>query len=822
MDTLFQDIKFGARMLTKNPMVTVVAVLTLALGIGANTAIFSTLNGFILRPLPVANADRLVVLGAHQEGTGEFSEFSYADFNDIRSQGGAFSDVVGYDLSIVGVDAERKVEPAVVDFVSGNFFQALGLKPEAGRLIYGLDTEKPGTEPVVVLGYDYWKKRFNSHPAIVGQQIKLNGHSATVAGIAPKGFSGLYSIVDMDLYLPFGTRNLFSTDSSKDIWTRRDAHNLRVVAALKPGVSLKQAQSSIDVLSKQLAEQYPDTHRAVSLRVYPEKLARPEPDPSNGLVIVSVLFMVLSGLVLLLACTNVANIVLVRATGREREMAVRAALGAAKVRLVRQLLTESLLLAALGGAAGVAAGAWASNLLASVHMEIATIPIQFNFSFDWRVFSFAFLMALMTGLIVGLAPAWRVARADLNKVLHEGSRGVLAGTTRSRMRSALVTAQVAGSLMLLVVAGLFIRSARNAERTYLGFDPAHVLNLTMDTRSIGFDLPRNRQFVRDLEDRVRALPGVESVSFASSVPMGYSNSASSVYFEGRTASSKEAAPIVLYNAVDPGYFTVMKVPLLRGRGFNQQDNENSPNVAVINEEMARHFWPKEDPIGKRFSMKGPAGPFIEIVGISKQGKYQNPVEDPQPFFYIPQLQGEATFGTLQVRTPGAPESLIHDVEREVHALAPDLPLLDVQSMQESLEGVNGFFLIRMGTRLTGVLGMIGLVLALVGVYGVISYVAAQRTHEIGVRMALGADRLDILKMVLRQGCMLVGGGVVAGLVLTFLAARAISSLMVGISATDPLTLAAVSLFLAAVGLLASFIPARRAMNVEPLKALKYE
>lgn len=821
MHTLFQDVRFAIRMMMKSPTISLVAILTLALGVGANTTIFGALNGLIFRPLPVANADRLVVLGAHQDGTGDFSQFPYADFSDLRSQPGSFTDVLSYEINLAGVDLDGRVEPTVLSFVSGNFFQTLGLRPAVGRFFYGLDTEKPGTDPVVVLGYGYWRKRLNGDLGAVGKLLKLNGKPARIVGVAPEGFHGLYSLVDMQLYLPLGARVLRAKDDY-DFWTRRDRHDLHVLGMVKPGVSLVQARSFVSTFGQQLAQQYPDTHRGITYRVYPENLARPEPDPSHGIVIAGVLFMSLAGLVLVLACTNVTNIVLVRAAGREHELAVRVALGANKLRLVQQLLTENILMGILGGLVGLAAGAWASHLLNSIRLEIATIPVHFDFGLDWRVYFFGLTVSIITGLLVGLAPAWKVARAELSRVLHEGSRGLLGGTARSRLRGALVIAQVSASLLLLVVAGLFVRSARNAEHTYLGFDPAHVLNVTMDTRTVGFDPARSQQFFSELKSEVAALPGVEAVSFASSVPMGYSLNDSPVYVEGRSTSAKEAAPVILYNAVTPLYFKTMRIPLVGGRGFTEQDIENTPLVAVVNETMAHNYWPRQNAVGQRFSVKGPGGPFIQVIGVAKDGKYESPIESPQAFYYVPRAQHESTFAILQMRTAIAPESLISQVQQITHALAPGLPLVDVQSMEQSLQGVNGFFLFHIGTNLTGVLGVIGLVLATVGVYGVISYVAAQRTHEIGVRLALGASRYDILKLVLRRGCLLVSAGVMVGLALTLIAARSLAGFMVGVGPTDPLTLFAATVFLSLVGLVASIIPARRAMKVEPLRALKYE
>lgn len=824
METLVQDVRFAARMLMKNPLVTVVAVLTLALGIGANTAIFSTLNGFFLRPLPVANAERLTLIagqtkdGAYNGATG----ISYLDYRDLRSQSDSFTDLLAFSLNLVGLDYQGKPDPLVVSLVSGNYFSALGLKPAVGSFISGGEAEQQGTQPVVVLGYAYWRKRFNADPSIVGTQVKIDGTPATVIGVAPEGFHGLYSLIDAEAYLPLGLSTAWSNaDDKSSFWMRRDTRNLKVYGILRPGISIKQAQSSVNVIMQRLASQYAED-KDFSARVYPERLARPEPDPTNATLIVAVLFMALAGLVLLLACTNVANIIMVRASARAREMAVRSALGAGRLRLARQLMTESLLLAFVGGGAGLLLGTWVSRLLGSIQIVALATPLRFDFSFDWRVFLFGMLAALFTGLLVGLTPVLRLSRANLSSVLHEGSRGVLAGTVRSRLRNILVMTQVAASLMLLVIAGLFVRSTRNAEHMYFGFDPTHVLNASTDTREVGFDKDQARRFYRELEERMRNVPGVESVSLASVIPMGYSSDSNPVYVEGEASGGKQAAPIVLNNSVSRDYFRTMQIPLLRGRVFTDQDTDKSPLVAIINETMAQKFWPKQDPIGKRFSIKSASGPFLQIVGLVKTGKYTNPAEDPMPFFYVPQAQKPESVRVLQIRTAGAPDSLIPEVERQIHDLAPSLPVFALESMEQSLEGANGLFLFRMGERFAAALGLLGLVLALVGVYGVISFAAAQRTHEIGVRMALGASRLEVLKMILKQGSFLVGGGVAAGLLLTFIATRGIGSMLVGVSPTDPLTLVLASAFLAAVGMLASLIPGRRAMKVEPLRALKYE
>jgi putative ABC transport system permease protein len=820
VDTLVQDIRFGARMLMRNPAVTIVAVVTLALGLGANTAIFSTMNSLMLRPLPVRNADRLTVIAPKLKGDDGYNRFSYLDYRDLRLQASALTDVLAYNLAIMGLDTSGKAEPVVISEVSANFFQALGLQPAVGTLVYGDQAEDPGAQPVVVLAYGYWKKRFNADPRVIGKQVKLNGHSVTIIGVAPEGFHGLCSIVDMQAYIPLGVQRLWSDNDS--FWAKRDHRGLSVLGFLKPGMSLKQAQASANLVMQRLARQYPEFEKGISLHVIPEALARPDPDASDGLVIVGVLFTLLADLVLLLACSNVANILLVRTAAREREMAVRAALGAGRLRMVRQLLTESLLLSLLGALAGLGLGYCVSSLLSSIRVEALTVPLRFDFGFDWRVFANTVGAGVLTGALVGLVPAWRASRPNLNQVLHADGRGTTGLKRRSWLRSGVVVAQIAGSMMLLAVAGLFLRSARNAEQVYLGFDPHHVLNLTMDTQNIGFDKARARQFYRALEDRVRVLPGVQSASLASSVPMGYINNSRHVYAEGQVFSANESVPATNFAAVDPAYFATMKIPLVRGRAFTDGDTDQSPLVAIVNEAMAARLWPDQDAIGRRFRAGDPDSTLIEIVGVTRQGKYGSPAEEPAPFFYLPQAQAPTSYRVLQIRAAVAPEVLIPAVQAQIHDLAPELPVFGVETMEQTLEGANGLLLFRIGTNLTAALGFLGLGLALVGVYGVISYVAAQRTREIGVRMALGADRKDIRGLVLRQGVKLVGAGVLLGLLVTYLVSHAIASLLLGVGPGDPLTLISVATFLAAVGLVASYIPARRAMEVDPIRALNHE
>jgi predicted permease len=554
----------------------------------------------------------------------------------------------------------------------------------------------------------------------------------------------------------------------------------------------------------------------------PERLARPEAMPNNLVPIIAIgLFLFLAALLLVLACLNVANILLVRATVRQQEMGIRVALGAGRARLIRQVLTETVMLALVGGAAGILLAAWASPGIVESAKLGGGVPLRMDFSFDWRVFAYSTAAMVFTGIVVGLWPAWRAARADVNAVLREGGR-TGATVERHRMRDILVVAQVGGSLMLLIVAGLFVRSLKKAQEMYLGFDADHLLNVTVYPREIGYDEPRTKELFRELKERVRSLPGVLSVTEAFSVPMSGTAGVDSIYVEGHPTPAGQQPPVIFRNSVEADYFATLRVPLLRGRAFRETDDEHGPQVAIVNQTMAARFWPNEDAIGKRLSVKGPGGPFLEIVGIAADGKYLFIAEGPQPFFYRPLAQDFQAFRTLQIRTSVAPESLIPPVEQEVAKLAPDLPIFDAQTMQQELEGGNGFLIFREGAERAGQIGLLGLLLAVVGVFGVVSYAAAQRTHEIGIRMALGAGRRDILKLVLGQGVRLVGIGVALGLVAAWALTRAMGKLLIGVSSTDPLTYVAAIAILALIALLACYIPAWRAARVEPLVALRYE
>jgi predicted permease len=822
MRSLWKDIQFGMRTLGKNPGFAVIGVVTLALGMAVNTTIFSVVNGMLLRPMPVPHAEQLTVLALQEAGDKTLQNFSYPDFLDLRSQTEGLSDLFAYRASLTGLTADGKGDHCVVSRVSNNYFSALGITPAAGRLILPTEGLAPGADPVMVLGYSYWQKRFAADKGVVGKQVEMNGHLMTIIGVTPKGFYGTFSIVNMDAYIPLSadiTEGLRTP--VQDTWTHRDLRSLTLMGRLKPGVSLQQARASLNVAAQRIAAQHPDTDKGISIQVYPERLARPHPDNDNTLPEVAAAFMILAALVLFVACFNIANVLLVRATVRQREMAIRAALGAGRGRLVRQYLTESLLLAVFGGGGGLVLASWAANFLGSLPLG-TDLPIRFDFQPDGRVYLFALSAIFLTGAIVGIIPALRAARTDVNSVLHEGGRGSSDGPRRQLTRNTLVVAQVAGSLVLMIVAGLFVRSLGKAQNIYLGFNPDHVLNLSVDVAEIGYKEARGRAFYREVANRIRALPGVESVAEAFTVPLGWVSAADRVFIPEHPLEAGKQPPDVGYNMVTASYFETLRIPLQRGRIFTDTDGEKARGVAVINQTMAKKFWPDQDPIGKRLRIKDASGPLLEVVAVVQDGKYQGVTEDPQPFFYLPAEQRYEPFRTIHVRTSVPPESLALQVEAQIRELAPNLPITEVQTMTQSLQGVNGFLLFRFGAQLTSTLGLLGLVLALVGIYSVVSYAAAQRTQEIGIRIALGASRRDILKMVLRQGVGVVGIGLALGLAAAFAGTRVLADLIVGVKPADPLTFAGVAILLAGIALLACWIPARRATRVDPLVALRYE
>jgi putative ABC transport system permease protein len=820
MASLLQDVRFGVRMLVKEPGFTLIAILTLALGIGANTAIFSLGDVFMFRPLPVKDADRLTVVAVQAKADTDPNQISYPDYLDYRDHSsGVFSGMTAYAIGIAGLSDQGHADRLIMSYVPSNFFTVLGIRPAVGRVIDPGEGDAPKTGTVVVLGHSYWKKRFGGDPGVIGRTVSLNGDAVTVIGVVPKEFQGPYNIVEMDAYAPIG---MLGFGSNPSFFTSRADREMRVLATLKPGVSVAQAQAALNVVGDRLAQEYPQADQGQRVRVFPERLARPEPAAAESMPLVATVFLTMVGLVLVVACLNVANLLLARSAAREMEISIRAAMGAGRKRLLRQLLTESTLLALAGAAGGAIAGNWACHLLNGLR-PLGDFPIRLAFAFDWRVFAYVSAIALAAGVIAGLAPALRLSRTNLNLALREGGRGLIGESGRHWLRNGLVIAQVAGSMIVLVAAGLFTRSLSSAESINLGFDPHNVLNVSLDPSLQGYSQQRSEAFFRQLLSRARELPGVQSASLAFSVPLSYYNDGARVYAEGQAIAPSERVPGAGMISVSPDYFTTMRMRILEGRAFTDADTATSEPVAIINQTMAARLWPHRDPLGQRFSVKGVNGPFINVVGVVHDAKLSSLTDTaPEMYFYLPQTQKYEAVHVLQLRSAMAPESLIPAVEGLVRQIDPNLPVYDVMSMEQSLQGANGFFLFKVGASFAGALGALGLILAVVGVYGVVSYSASRRRHEIGIRLALGAQRVTVFRLVIGQAVLLVGIGIGIGVLAALGTSRLLVSLLVGVSASDPLTFVSVSGILMAVALVACYIPAHRAARVEPMAALRYQ
>jgi putative ABC transport system permease protein len=814
VDTLWRDGLFATRLLRKSPIFTAAVVLTLALGVGVNTAVFSVVNAIILRPLPVRDGDRLVVIASQDTSNRTLRGMSFSDLQDYRAAThDLFEDIAGYSVGFLGLAPQGgRPERVLVSWITGNYFRLLDVRPILGRVIQPDEGGRRRADAVVVLGYSTWQHRFGGDRSVVGEIVRVNGQPCTIVGVMPPDFVGTFAFSESELYLPLNWSGAGDFDD-------RQARGLHALARLRPEATIERAQTAMSVVAERLARQYPDSNANVSVRVLPERFARPEEDQYRSNVLGAAIMLALVVLVMIVAAVNVANLLLARATGRRQELAIRAALGAGRGRLVRQMMTESLMLAAIGGGAGVLLGTWAARVLAAMRLP-GDLPVRFDFDLDGRVLAYAVTVALVTGLLVGLVPAVRVSGTDLDRTLRQSRHGS-PGTHGHRIRGVLVVAQIAFCFVLLAAAGLFVRSLFEAERADLGFRAESVLNVHMDVGQLGYTQAQGRAFFEQIDRRVRTIPGVQDTSFAFTIPMGYIRVSNAVEAEGQPVDSNQRLSAGK-NIVSSEYFRTMGIQVVRGRSFSDGDNEQSRRVALVNQRLADMLWPGREAIGRRFRSAGPNGSWIEVVGVTITGKYRFLFEDPQPYFYVPIAQEYTELRVLQVRTSMPPEALAPAIERAIRALEPNLPLYDVQSMTQALGSGLGFFPVRVGAVSAASLGLLALALAIVGLYGVISYLTSQRTHEIGVRIAIGATQSDIVRLVLHDGSKLVLFGLAAGLLVTLTCSRVLGSFLFGISARDPLTLVSVAPILGCVALIACAIPAWRAARVDPTVALRSE
>jgi predicted permease len=812
-ETLWQDIRYGVRMLHRSPSFALAAIVTLALGIGVNTAVFSVVNAIVLRPLPVRDGDRLVVIASQRASSRTLRGVSFEDLQDYRrATVDLFEDIAGYSVGFLGL-APTGSEPqrVLVTWVTGNYFQLLDIRPTLGRVIQ-VDEGTPGRiDPVVVLGYSTWQRRFGGDPSVLGRIVMVNGRPCTIVGVAPPGFSGTFAFSESELFLPL---NWQSGEGFDDRQTR----GLHAVARLRASVTIENAQAATNVVAERLALQYPDSNANLGIRVLPERLARPEEDQFRTNTLGAVIMLAMVILVMIIAAVNVTNLLLARAASRHRELAIRAALGAGRGRLVRQMVTESLVLAMLGGGAGIVLGTWVARALATMRLP-GDLPVRFDFRLDGRVLAYSLAVAMLSGLLVGLASAVRVSKANSDRLLRGSREG--SSTHGHGIRGLLVVAQISCCFVLLSVAGAFVRSLSEAERADLGFRPEGVLNIHMDVGQLGYSAAQGRAFFDEVDRRVRSIPGVQNVSFAFTIPMGYVRVSTAIEADGQPVDS-DSRVSAGQNMVSAEYFQTMGIPIVRGRSFERADNELSRPVAVVNQRLADMLWPSHDPIGRRVKSPGPDSHWIEVVGVANTGKYQFLFEDPQAYLYLPIAQAYTGLRVLQVRASIPPAALASVAKREIRDLEPNLPLYDVQSMTQALGSGLGFFPVRVGAIAVAAFGLLAFALAIVGLYGVTSYLASQRTHEIGVRIAIGATQQHIVRLVLENGAKLVVLGIAAGMVMTLAGSQIVDRFLFGVSVYDPLTLVSVVPALGGVTLIACAIPAWRAARVDPAIALRSE
>jgi putative ABC transport system permease protein len=813
MEMFWQDIRYGVRMLLKAPSVSIVATIALALGIGANTAIFSVVNAVLLRPLPFANSEQLMMVWESDATRGQVrGSASYPNFADWREQNHVFermSTFYNNDFILTGRGESTRLPGAVVN---ADLFPMLGVTPVLGRGFLP-DEDKPGDSGrVVLLSQELFQKRFDANPNVVNQSMVLNGKPYTIVGVMPRDFQFPIQNEPVELW----TTVALDREGKDPVTEQRGAHYMNVIARLKPGVSREQAQAEMTAISARLEQQYPDKnlHRSTTVEPALEALV--------GSIRPALLILLGAvGCVLLIACANVANLLLARAMMRHKEMAIRSALGASRIRVVRQLLTESVLLSLTGGSLGLLLALWWSDLLVALGKD--NIPRALQVGLDWRVLGFTLLVSLLTGVVFGLVPALHSSNTELTESLKEGGRNSTAGARRNRIRGILVVSELAIAVVLLVGSALLIQSLWRIRQVNPGFPSHNLLTLIVEIPEVKYPTEKQARFYQELISRVSSLPGVTAASSVMPLPLSGNRFGISFETEGRPVA-KGDQPSADFFAIENGYFKTLGVPILRGRDFNPHDNEKAPGVIIVNQAFAQKFFPNEDPVGKRIkpgiSTTEHDPVMREIVGVVADVRNRNLISEVRPGYFVPVAQVPFSQMAMVVRTTTDPHNLITAVQNEVHSMDPELPVFSIKTMDEYIAATVAAP--RFNATLLVIFASVALVLTIVGLYGVMSYAVAQRTNEIGIRMALGAQVTDVLGLVFKQGLTLILAGEAIGLVGAFALTRLIRGMLFGVAPNDFMTFAAVAVMLAAVALLATLIPARRAARVDPLVALRYE
>jgi predicted permease len=821
MTLLWKDLCYAARILARSPGFTLVVVLSLALGIGANTAIFAIVNAYFLRPMPVEQPDRLVAIYTNSRSGHEIGGFSYPDLLDYRKAETGLSDLMGYTGLPLSVTDGEKPELIWGQIVTGNYFSGMGVHPIFGRGFLPDEDRAPGKKPVCVLNYNFWRRRFQSDAKAVGKTIRINGHPFTVVGVAPRGFIGatLLQFVP-DVWVPVMMQQTIVPNYGNFLEGRANRW-LELRGRLKTGISQEKAQAAMNVVARRLAAEYPQTNANLRVGIIPGGTRTQPYFVANGIIsaTTATLFGVV-GLVLLIACSNVANLMLARATSRAREMAIRVAVGASRARLVRQLLTESVLLSLLGAVIGIFLALWFNDLLKGLYptLDYQTADLDYESRPDPRVYLFCFLLSLVTAVLFGLAPALRASKIDQAAAMKGESAMPLSGIRGLNRGNALVTVQVALSCVLLICGVLFLRSLQFARNVNAGFDRTGVQLFSVDLGLQGYSEQRGQLFQKSVVDRVRTVPGIESASAAFPLPLDAYNDSETIRVEGYVPRSDNNDNSAGLSRVGAAYFETMGTRLVAGRGIDERDTASSPRVAVINETMARRYWQTpEKALGRHFFIdKGQ----IEVAGVAADGKYFTFGEKPTPYFFLPLTQNYHSRVTFLVRSRQSQDILMPAIREQLKSLDATLPIFGVRTMPQFLDRIVSVY--DTGASLVGTFAVTALLLAAIGIYGVLHFAVTRRTREIGIRMALGADRGDVVRLILGRSLAFAGAGLLLGIGGAVAAGRLTGMLLAGVGPTDPVTFVAVALIFGLVALVASAIPARRAARVDPMEAVRYE
>ena len=814
MSSFWQDVRYSLRMIAKAPGYAAIAVLTLALGIGANTTIFSWINSTLLNPIPGLASPNEVVALSLGRGTDNPFPFTYPDFESMRDGQQSFVGITAANIAPMSLTGKGKPERVWGMVASANYFDLLGVRPILGRGFLPDEDTKPGGAPVAVISYRFWQTHLGANPDVVGQTLEINQHPYTIVGVAPAVFQGSQTGLRSEIWIPIMMEEQLMPQG--DLLHDHHYFWLTALGRLKPGVRPEQAQEEMTLRLKREAKNYPEEHKGHdSVSVYP--LWRNPFGANQFLSTLLPMLMTIAGLVLLLACANVANLMLVRSVARRREIAIRLSLGANRWRLVRQLLVESLILALAGGLVAFAITFWTAGTFMKF-IPKTDFPISLGMRVDHTVLLATMVISVLTGVIFGILPALRASGEAPIAVLKEDTGSASGGMRKARLASALVVAQISLSLLLLICAGLFIRSFMSAQQINPGFNPHNVLIATYDLFTGGYSEASGVEFDRQLVAKLKAQPGIQSVALSSRVPLGFGGGSTAVNPEGYVSQANESMETQVA-IVTPNYFQTLQIPLVKGRDFTPQDTKSSQRVVIVSETFVNRYWPNQEALGKQLN-SDLTHEWFTVVGVARDSKVNGLNEKPTPFLYLPQYQVYRATMIVLARTNGDPLAAGKTVEKTIHELNADLVVFDITSLD--LREQIASFGQRVAGTFVGAFGLLALVLAAVGIYGVTSYTTRQRTHEIGIRMTLGASKRDVLRLVLGHGLRLTLIGVALGLAASFALTRFLTSLLLGVTSTDALTFSSVALLLCAVALFACFIPARRAMRVDPMVALRYE